>query len=616
VHIRTFRIVNYKCFADSGEIHLQPGFNVIVGRNNVGKTALAEAVGLHFPDKPNRSLRTVTRPNAEPDPASWVEVSIRVEVDELTDLLVREIPRFSVATLPESPAIGQAWFGNVASEGAVVEAVVRGGNLLSARLSVYPEPTPQDMYTQFAVDPSGNPTPTSQVHGTASDYPELATVLAQKFLVRLYSFSAIRFSIDESSIGTNRVLAPNAADLVQVLDLLSRNPRRWQRYFEKVRTILPEIEAITFLPSDPGGGRVRALLWNIDLGTEREDLAVSLSESGTGVGQVLAILYVVFTSEYPRTIVIDEPQSFLHPGAVRKLFEILKSYPQHQYVITTHSPNAVTAADPEALFMVHKEGEESVVDELDVSETRDQARFLREVGASLSDVFGADNVLWVEGATEEECFPLILSEVAGRPLLGTKIVGVLSTGNLEGKRSRDAYRIYQRLTEAGGLVPPAVGFIFDREERDKIQRDDLERESGGLVAFTSRRMFENYLLNPRAIAHVASHTEGFSEDGDVSLGDIEGWIEEHRWDDKYFDPLVEELPRTHHFWLAEVDGAQVLKDLFASLSESRVAYDKVLHGVELTRWLCDNAPEDLEELASLIKDRLDHRVSREDGTIR
>jgi len=48
---------------------------------------------------------------------------------------------------------------------------------------------------------------------------------------------------------------------------------------------------------------------------------VPLSESGTGVGQVLAILYVVFTSEYPRTIVIDEPQSFLHPGAVRKLFE-------------------------------------------------------------------------------------------------------------------------------------------------------------------------------------------------------------------------------------------------------------------------------------------------------
>jgi predicted ATP-binding protein involved in virulence len=43
VRIESFRVVNYKSFADSEEIRLEPGFNVIVGRNNVGKTALAEA---------------------------------------------------------------------------------------------------------------------------------------------------------------------------------------------------------------------------------------------------------------------------------------------------------------------------------------------------------------------------------------------------------------------------------------------------------------------------------------------------------------------------------------------------------------------------------------------
>ena len=332
-----------------------------------------------------------------------------------------------------------------------------------------------------------------------------------------------------------------------------------------------------------------------------------LSESGTGVKQVLAILYVVFTSEYSRTIVIDEPQSFLHPGAVRKLFEILKGYPQHQYVITTHSPNAVTAADPQALFLVRKEGEESVVDQLDISETRDQSRFLREVGASLSDVFGADNVLWVEGATEEVCFPLILSKLTERRLLGTKIVGVLNPGDLEGRRSRDVYRIYQRLTEAGGLLPPAVGFIFDREGRDKTQREDLERESDGLVTFTSRRMYENYLLNPRAIAHIVSGIKGFGDD-DVSPKVIEGWIEEHGWDDKYFDAPVEESARTHPLWLAEVDGAKVLTDLFVDLSETRVVYDKSTHGEALTCWLCDNDPEDLKELVSLIENRLDGGV--------
>ena len=44
--------------------------------------------------------------------------------------------------------------------------------------------------------------------------------------------------------------------------------------------------------------------------------------------------------------------------------------------------------------------------------------------------------------------------------------------------------------------------------------------------------------------------------------------------------------------------------MFADLSEARVAYDKVVHGARLTRWLCDNAPEQLEELAQLIKGSL------------
>ena len=65
-------------------------------------------------------------------------------------------------------------------------------------------------------------------------------------------------------------------------------------------------------------------LWHIKQETDREDLAFPISESGTGVGQVLAMLFVALNSKYPRSIIIDEPQSFLHPSALRKLLEILK----------------------------------------------------------------------------------------------------------------------------------------------------------------------------------------------------------------------------------------------------------------------------------------------------
>jgi predicted ATP-dependent endonuclease of OLD family len=59
VHLSSLRITNYKSFADSGLVRLESGFNVVVGRNNVGMTALEEAISLRFSDKPHRSLNTV-----------------------------------------------------------------------------------------------------------------------------------------------------------------------------------------------------------------------------------------------------------------------------------------------------------------------------------------------------------------------------------------------------------------------------------------------------------------------------------------------------------------------------------------------------------------------------
>jgi predicted ATPase len=185
---------------------------------------------------------------------------------------------------------------------------------------------------------------------------------------QIYLFNAVRFPADEYDTGGNGELASDASNLAQVLDLLYRNKARWERFFDQVKQVLPQVEAVTFIPSSKEGGKVQARIWNLPESTERIDLTVLLSESGTGVAQVLAILYVVFTSDKPRIIIIDEPQSFLHPGAIRKLFEILNSYPQHQYIITTHSPTVVVAAGPSALFLIRKVTEESIVEPLDVSQ--------------------------------------------------------------------------------------------------------------------------------------------------------------------------------------------------------------------------------------------------------
>ena len=66
--------------------------------------------------------------------------------------------------------------------------------------------------------------------------------------------------------------------------------------------------------------------------------------------------------------------------------------------------------------MVRATDSESVLEVMDPSNAKHLQTYLSEIGASLSNVFGADNILWVEGQTEEECFPLILKKIANRSL--------------------------------------------------------------------------------------------------------------------------------------------------------------------------------------------------------
>lgn len=44
MYISKFQVSNYKSFRDTVEITLTPGINIITGQNNVGKTALLEAL--------------------------------------------------------------------------------------------------------------------------------------------------------------------------------------------------------------------------------------------------------------------------------------------------------------------------------------------------------------------------------------------------------------------------------------------------------------------------------------------------------------------------------------------------------------------------------------------
>jgi hypothetical protein len=259
--------------------------------------------------------------------------------------------------------------------------------------------------------------------------------------------------------------------------------------------------------------------------------------------------------------------------------------------MTTHSPSIVTSANLKSLHIVRKDGSSSTIQAVDIKETENLRQYLTEIGARLSDVFGSDDILWVEGKTEEECFPLIL-EHSNVPLLGTAVLAVRSPGDLQKKDPKQIYDIYTKLCTGRGILPPAISFIFDRESTTQRRRDDLSRQSEGRVHFLKRRMYENYLLNPRAIVAVASGLEGF-RDSSLTLEEVDDWFCR-----RGYEPSEE-------VWKVDVHGARLLEQLFKEFSGGTYPYDKVVHGTALTRWLLDHSPEQLAEVRELLEQVLD-----------
>src|SRR5438876_930339 len=90
MYVAKFQVKSYKSFISSPEVNLTSGFNVVVGQNNVGKTALVEAVSLHFQNKAHISMKTSPNPGVllHDSLTSDVQIAFQLTEGEAEQLLI------------------------------------------------------------------------------------------------------------------------------------------------------------------------------------------------------------------------------------------------------------------------------------------------------------------------------------------------------------------------------------------------------------------------------------------------------------------------------------------------------------------------------------------------
>lgn len=372
-------IFNFKCFGSSGSGAFSlANITVLIGRNNSGKSSIADA--LRWLAHPKKSYDKARHGRAGAD--TYVEIPYSLKETDL------------VATFQQNVSGGEIginhWQYGRRYVGAKV--LVRHGHDLTP-LSV-----------------------------SGLDFPELPQTAShhQQRIIQQLSFPWKDIFITD--VSAERDVRPEEASQSVALDANGNGLTNMVRAFIN-RDNLPrhevEIELLRELNlvflGDANFLRISCRendvgQWEIFL-TEETKGDVRLSQSGSSLKSIFIILAklrlepIIKAAQFENCIVVvEEPENNLHPALLRRLLEFLAAKSDELgfgLVIATHSPIAIdwlSRRDEGKVLHVTTDGTNSKVRE--VSGYLDVKQILDDLDIRASDLLQSNGVIWVEGPSD------------------------------------------------------------------------------------------------------------------------------------------------------------------------------------------------------------------------
>lgn len=307
-----------------------------------------------------------------------------------------------------------------------------------------------------------------------------------KYFHNAFFFTPFRHSQELMPTQQNDALAQDGSNLVQVLHTISSNNRlAFQKIEHFIETALPDVGMLH--------SKVAGVQTKIDFQSRDGAYYVPLHDMGGGVEQLLLVAIVLSTTTDESTIFLEEPESHLHPGAQRFLIDQLYGA-DRQIFLTTHSPIFVNLSRPASIYQTTYTNGRTTVTRLSGAELLGQ--MLQDIGARNSDVLLSDAVLFVEGPSDGEALS-IWSETL-KPGLRERNVTLLPMGGGEYSERRARTRSDVLIGISQGAPIPHM-FVFDRDERSQAEIQKLQQTLGDRAHLLEKRELENYLLVPLAL---------------------------------------------------------------------------------------------------------------------
>ncbi len=592
---------DFACF-DQRFVPLELGLNILVGRNNAGKTAILRGFSLlnALPFEPvqsiDRDLAQYVRKEGAP-PHFGLRVWFRIESGD-TQLFQGPTGRWERFIEIESPE--EDFYFRVFPADGLVALTEWSLHYKGKKLPLLERD--KEHYVRLIHKFEGGPPDSQRLQTRAirsgpdkQNYPIFpceaffSGFKALKLVKRIDAHRVVTPVLALQSVDT---LSPSAETLPQFLQTLYGSQRgKYNAIEEFVTRVFPEFH---YVNAESVQNRVF-----ITLTLRGSEKKIRLTHCGTGVEQVLTLATFVLTSPPGSIILLDEPHSYLHPSAERELITFLQAHDEHRYLIGTHSAVLINSVPPNRI--IHLEpGETGARGKQDTTEV---SPILHTLGYKNSDFLFNDRLIFVEGKSDQEILPLLLEctgEFKAGEIARTGFPPTDGAGRVRGKTRQTSILYYERmLTELGRANLPRI-YLFDGDycAEDKTLLQGTKNLATGQqvqVRFLRRCELENYLLVPEAI--VAALTEqaqlqgtaapkATQEDVARKLQDLLE-SEGRKLDGKKLQPLE------------KVKGSALLERIFEDYG---LLYRKRESGVLIARHVTRENQTALGELAAIVKD--------------
>ena len=131
------------------------------------------------------------------------------------------------------------------------------------------------------------------------------------------------------------------------------------------------------------------------------ELSIYLEDMGTGISQLVIILSALLKQEaFPAAFFIEEPETNLHPGLLRRFIEVIRTFKGVQFIITTHSNVLLDCISNVDAVYHFRQARDGACRARKCELLADQHAILDSLGVSAGALLQANAVIWVEGPSD------------------------------------------------------------------------------------------------------------------------------------------------------------------------------------------------------------------------